>query len=458
MNVRTLASAYCPPFLRPALARLEASPLGMRLVSGTFWSVAGAVVSRGLMLMASILVARILGQEVYGEYGMIRSTVNMFVIFAGFGLGVTATKHVAEFRRSDPERAGRIIALSGTFALGTSVVVATAVLFCAPWLAAETINAPHLAPLLRIGAFILLVNGLNGAQTGALSGFEAFRTIAKVNLWVGLASFPLLVSGAYLGGLEGTVWALLFTMVFHWLLNHLALRTLTREQGVLWTLRDCLQEWPILWNFSLPGALAGFMVAPVLWACNALLVNQPGGYAQMGIFGAAEQWRAAILFVPGMIAGISLPMLSSLHGRNDAVRYRKLLKYNVIINTGASAGIAIPIALLAPWIMRSYGEDFAEGYWVLICLAVSAVLVAVNGVVGRAIASRGKMWIGLAFNMLWAVSMLGLSYWFVNLGFGALGLAGAYLLAYILHSSWQSAYVFWWSTRSPSQEALSSLP
>ena len=49
---------------------------------------------------------------------MIQSTVGMFGVFAGFGLGLTATKHVAEFRQSDPDRAGRIIGLSGLFAIG----------------------------------------------------------------------------------------------------------------------------------------------------------------------------------------------------------------------------------------------------------------------------------------------------------------------------------------------------
>jgi O-antigen/teichoic acid export membrane protein len=60
-----------------------------------------------------------LGKTGYGELGMIQTTVGMFGVFAGFGLGVTATKHVAEFRRSDPARAGRIIGLSSVFAVGT---------------------------------------------------------------------------------------------------------------------------------------------------------------------------------------------------------------------------------------------------------------------------------------------------------------------------------------------------
>ncbi|MFH1634310.1 MAG: oligosaccharide flippase family protein, partial [Chloroflexota bacterium] len=224
MNVKSIASTCCPSFLRPLFGRIENSPIGSRLALGVFWSMAGSVISRGLMLCATVLVARMLGKTGYGELGMIQSTVGMFGVFAGFGLGLTATKHVAEFRQSDPERAGRIIGLSGLFAMGTGGVMALGLLIFAPWLAESTINAPHLVGVLRISALILFINALNGAQTGALSGFEAFKTIAHVNLFIGLISFPILVSGAYFGGLTGAVWALAINLCFNWLLNHLALR------------------------------------------------------------------------------------------------------------------------------------------------------------------------------------------------------------------------------------------
>jgi O-antigen/teichoic acid export membrane protein len=104
MSVKSIASTYCPLFLRPVFNRIVNSPIGYRLASGVFWSTAGAVISRGLMLAAWVLVARMLGKTGYGELGMIQSTVGMFGVFAGFGLGLTATKHVAEFRRSNPDK------------------------------------------------------------------------------------------------------------------------------------------------------------------------------------------------------------------------------------------------------------------------------------------------------------------------------------------------------------------
>ena len=110
--LKVLAYSCSPTALHPLLKKLEASEIGLRLARGIFWSIGGATISRALMLLAMMLVARFLGKTEYGELGMIQSTVGMFGVFAGFGLGMTATKHVAEYRRKDPERAGRIIAMA----------------------------------------------------------------------------------------------------------------------------------------------------------------------------------------------------------------------------------------------------------------------------------------------------------------------------------------------------------
>lgn len=441
MSVKSLASDYCPSFLRPAFDRIENSPIGSRLARGFYWSITGAVISRGLMLAATVLVARMLGKTVYGELGMIQSTVGMFGVFAGFGLGMTATKHVAEFRRSDPGRVGRIMGLSGLVAMVTGGMMALGLFIFAPWLAEHTINAPHLTGVLRIGALILFIDALNGAQAGALAGFEAFKTIAYVNLFVGLISFPVLVGGAYFGGLTGAVWALAINLGFNWLLNHFALRKEAHRYRVPLTFRKCSRELSILWRFSLPAVLAGSMVGPVAWACGALLVNQPDGYGEMGIYSAANQWFAILMYLPVLLGSVVLPVLSERLGQKDTDQSMKTM----VLAIKANALLVLPLVLIAsiasPYIMSLYGEGFRSGWPTLVVVLLTTGLLAVQTPVGQIIAASGKMWIGFAMNMGWAITLITGTLLLVD--FGSLGLASARAISYVVHATWTFGFAIW---------------
>ncbi len=442
ITVRNLLYWICPQSLRKYWDGVQASSISSRMVHGAFWALGGAVISRVPMLLAFICVARILGRNVYGEFGVIRNTLNMFLVFAGFGLGLTATKYVAEYRCSDPNRTGRILALSGVFAAGSGALVAMGMYIFSPWLASHTINAPHLAGELRLGAVVLFLSALNGAQTGALAGFEAFKTIAKINIIVGLASFPTLVCGSYWSGLHGAILALCANMSFSWLLNHLALRRVAACYMVPFTTRGCFAEWSVLWKFSLPAALSGIMVSPIFWVCNAILVNQPGGYGQMGIYDAASQWQAIILFIPGVVGQIVLPILSNLNGLAEQKKSLKIIYYNLMVNGGISCVIALPLVAFSPFIMRSYGAGFEQGTSTLVILSVCTVFISLNNVIGQSIASKSRMWSGLLLNSLWAATLLLSSFFLMRSGYGATGLALANLIAYLLHTIFVSVYAY----------------
>ena len=99
-------------------------------------------------------------------------------------------------------------------------------------------------------------------------------------------------------------------------------------------------------------------------------------------------------------------MLSSLRGEAATQRYHNLLWNNVKLSVSASIAIAGPIALLAPWIMASFGPGFAEGTWVLVILCITAVAFAAYWIVGQSLVSRGHVWTMFFFNVGWAVTLL----------------------------------------------------
>ena len=419
---------------------LPADSLRGRFARGAVWSLFGAIISQGCNLAASVITARILGREQFGKYGIVQNTVGMLGIFAGLGLGLTATKYVAQFRTRDPQRAGRIIALGYAVATVSGGLLALGLLAYAPHLAAKTLNAPQLTLELRIASVLLFLNALNGAQTGALSGFEAFRAIARINMVRALIALPVTAAAVLLWRLPGAIWSLAFTAAVTCVLSQVSLRRHCAALRIRTRLLSGWAERRILWTFSTPAFLSGALVGPVVWAANTMLVNQPGGYAEMGIFSAASQWRNAIAFIPGILAQFALPILSNLHGERDVSRYGRALRWNLILTTASAAAVAVPVALGATQIMRLYGSGFQQGWSVLVLSAVTAVFTCANGVVGTAILSSGSVWVGLAFNAMWAVVLLAGCHFFIPTRL-SLGLAGSMLGAYIAHTVWQALYL-----------------
>lgn len=414
----------------------SANSLRQRLMHGVLWVLIGSVSFRGLELAATVVLGRLLGKEVFGELGIIISTVGLMSTFAAAGLGITGTKYVAEFWRNDPERAGRIIGTSITVSLLSGLIVVIILFFLSPWLAAYMLNAPHLSVQIQISCGYLFFEALNGVLIGILAGFESFKVIAKLKFYRGIINFPAVIVFVWSFGLSGAIGAMVMVSMVAWWINWLAVRKLTRELNIRIDYLGVKAEKQILWKFSLPAVLAGAMVGPVTWGANTILVNQVNGYTEMGIFSAANQWGMAILFLPRILSQAIMPMLSSFYGMNDRKSTAKLLWLSV----AASGIIVLPIIFLMivfnKSIMNLYGQEFIEGASVLIIVALTVGFTALGTPVWKMIAASDKMWVGVFTNFCWAVVLLACAWFFIGQGMGAYGLAMAYLIAYAFQSLW----------------------
>src|SRR5260370_33113757 len=209
---------------RPVVDRINAIPFARRIARGAFWVLVGAAAVRVLRVPISIILARYMGPTKFGELGIISGSIDLFGVFAGFGLGLTATKYIAEFRTRDPLRAGRILSVSSVVAAVGGAVFAIILYVVAPYLAAHTLSAPHLSVPLRIGALALFFSSMNGAQMGALYGFEAFQATAKLQAILGLVDLPFMLGGYSLGGLNGVTGGMVCSTFVGWMLSVAALR------------------------------------------------------------------------------------------------------------------------------------------------------------------------------------------------------------------------------------------
>lgn len=418
-------------FVNKLLTQINASTIAKRLISASFWSLMGGIIARGLALVSFVIVARILGKETLGELAIIQSTAIMISTFAVFGLSLTASKHVAEYRISDPDRAARVLKLSEIVSLVSGGIFFLLMFFSSFWLAKNVLSAPHLSDLLKISAVMLFFLALDGAQTGALVGFEAFKVTAGLNLAKGIITFLTMLIGVHLDGLRGVTIALAISSAFGWFINRAALKIEVRKNCIpLVTFKECRKELRLLWSFSLPSAICGILLAPTMWVCSAMLANEPGGYEQLGLYDIANRFFQIIIFFGVTIGAPLLPLMSDLVTSSN----KKVRKINVLLTWGLGLFAAFPLIIFPEIIQKMFGNQFSGHDFLLTCsimLFTSCVVLYKQGL-ARALAVKNLLWWGVVDNVIWALLMLTSTYALVI--YGAIGLALALLISYVLNT------------------------
>ena len=432
--------------LRSLACALAQSALAKRLAKGAFWSLAGTLFPRGLTLVSTVITARLLDKVGFGELAMVQSTVGMLQTFATFSLGITATKYVAAYRATDPPRAGRIIAAAEAFACITGGVFAAALMAGSSWVAVRSLAAPQLAPVLRIASLLLFFTALGGAQVGALSGFEAFKEMARVNLGVALLGAPLLIVGTYYAGVQGAVLASVVTAAVNWVANHALVRRIAGRQGIPIRFARCWTETRVLYQFSLPAVLSGAVASPATWVANALLCNQPRGYAELGVYNAIMRIKQLPESVATTLLLPVLPMLSEKYALGQSHAYGRILSGAFGISLVVTGPIAFLFAAIPQLCLAPYGASFQHGSAAVVWLMLHSVLIALFSPMASVLASMERMWFGAAFNLSWGLLYVAVSFALIP-GYGASGLAAALAITHLVTSLPCLAYIYRYEPR-----------
>lgn len=399
-----------------------------KLIYGIFWNFISALASQGIPMIAAIITARILGNFCYGQLGMINSTIILFSTFAGLGLGITATKYIAQLYQTDKERTGRIMGLTNLFGAVSGIIMCIILFIIAPWLASNTLAAPDLVTALRIASLLLIFNTILGIQAGSVAGFGAFRDLARVSIFQGIISASISVTGVYFFGLIGAVTAMVINSIINLILYKITINNLIKGFKIK---IDYLRSWrekDIIWKLSFPSMLSSLMVGPVVWVANIIIINTVGGYGQLGIFNAADQWRNMLLVLPYIIGGVLLPMISSnVKKENKALETVNVLSSWIIVII-----IALPLISFPEIIALFYGESYFSTVFLqsLASMMFVSCLLAYTQGISRKLVAKNLMWWGVLNNIIWASIFLILVSFLKT--YGALGLSISYLISYII--------------------------
>jgi O-antigen/teichoic acid export membrane protein len=427
---------------RPIMAlrsSIVGSPLIRRFLSSAYWSVLGSIGSNGVSLVMTMMVARLLAKEAFGEYVALQTTITMMSAFSWYGVGFTATRFAAELHRRDPARLGRILGLSELIVFVVGLVASATLAAASGWLARTAFHAPDLGPRLALVSAATLLSSLDGIQRSVLVGLSEMRAFAFGASVGALAAFPLMVGLTYVYGLDGAAAGIVATALVNCVISRAQLRNSLRHHDIHPRLSGALAEKYTLLHFALPGLLLGLAPSIAQWIVQSMLARA-STYGEMAILGVALQWFHVVNFLPATMSRAVMPLLTDVvadknHGSSSRV---------LLAGIAASLLTAIPVALLgtllSPYIMASYGAQFVSGTVVVMIAMGVAVLHAAQYSVQQLIAARAQMWVGIAMNAVQASIFVGAAYFLVAQG--ARGAMTAFAIAYVAQTTWAGFYAW----------------
>ena len=400
-----------------------------KLVTDSFWAISGNIVGKGLNLLTAIIIARMLGKEAYGEYGILVGTLSSILIFSNFGLTYTTTKYIAQYKATKPSAIPQIIKNSQKLTIVFSSIGSLLLFLFSEDVAKQALNAPNLSFPLQLISISILIGSISRTQTGILAGFSKFKELAKINTIVGITTFISGILLTFYYQLIGAIIALILIQIITCFLNRYYINKNLTERNGEFNYNISFQE---ILRFSTPVALQEALYAVLTYATALLLVNL-STYGEVGLSSAALYWSAIILFVPGILRNVILSHLSA--NINDEKRHLRILRIILAFNFSITFFISIVVYLLSDYIVKSYGDNFSGLKEVLNISVITTIFISMSNVYAQAYMTVNKNWLMLIFRIIRDSSILLFAYYLLVLNNGengALSIAQSTLIGNIL--------------------------
>lgn len=427
ITLQTAYMATTSPFSRLFL-RMQETPGQKLLWTATAWRILATVGSQLIRLVTAVLLARLLGRYAFGQFALLQNTVGLLGSMAGLGIGATVTKHVAEYRDRETEKAGRALGF-GLVTIGVSAtVVAAGLLFFAAPIAERALNSASLVGALEILSLDVILSSLDSVQVGALLGLHAFRIAALNANAKNVVYLVASITGAAVAGLNGAVWGQLLTDLLFLAINHLSLTRMCSKFEIKIKYSVQASQFRNLKDYSLPLFMSSMLNWFAQWFSNATLGRQHNGFNEFALVQVGRQWANIVTVVPGAMGEAGLPMLATHYGRgefDDLSAIARRQHHHVFVLSGV-AGLGL--AIFSPLILLAYGRGFEGHPWPMVLISASAVLQALTNVPLQIVASTGRVWPGFLFTLGFSAVLITSTLQLKS--FGATGLSFSYLLAY----------------------------
>ncbi len=385
------------------------------------------------MFITNVLAARLLPQEIFGQFTMIRSTMALIGNFINNPLGLSITRKVGEFKDSKNPIVGELIIT--TFIFSGCVLVLVVVFFAlfSDWIISSFfLDTPNFKIALFIGLLILISTNLSFLIQNTLIGLEKFKRITITSGLSTLISVPIIYFLIKEFGLYGALFgvALFFLLDFTFkFLSIIKDITINITQSV----KKIFSYSKKLMSFSFPLFLSVVLNSGSFWYSKVIIINMNKNFSGIAVFDAAYQILTIILIITGATTSVALPMLSKAFGENDGKKFNRIFKLNLLINVLIASLIALIFIIFAKQIMLLYGEKYVSGKNILIILSVASVFFSISSILNKFFIANNRVWYILLVSIVSMITLFVVLKMFISLNILGLTLAiSSYYIAAVI--------------------------
>jgi len=364
-----------------------------------------------LTLGNSVILARVLGAELLGEYAYAMGLAALFGLFPNMGISTVVTRAIAR----DP------VGGNGVFrvALRAQVLLAGLVFGVIPMFAVLLPEQP--VPLMYVGlaAAQLALGTLSWPYLAVLGGRARYDSLARAELASGIVGTTALLIAAALGGSVVAFLAahVLAAGIAVLVARRAAAPLLPTEGAQTMTLRALFRQ-------GAPFG-AGAAVQSLYTRVDILLLGQMATTVALGLYSAAYKPINLAVYFGATASGALFPLMVQAPKGSVPEAFARVMR-----GLGAAApAMALTFSGLAGLLLQTlYGAEFAPAAPILVILAWSAAANWLYAPLGVALQARGgeHWWLvilggGLVVNLLG--NLWGIPRW------GAVGAAMATLIS-----------------------------
>ena len=400
----------------------------MKVLKGFSWVAGGNIIGKVLMSIAYIAIAKILTVEENGEFGIMKSTIDNFLIFATMGIGLTSTKYLSELKRFNKKAAGEILGASLISVLCLGFLMCLLIWTYSDYIALHILKAEHLKNLLVYASFILLLTSLNSVQQGALIGLQSFKNLSISYISQGLLIILGLVIGANVFQVEGAMRGYLLAVIVLTLIIQFLLRQELTKQNITLSFTSLINNIKTISLFAIPASLSTIISAPSNWVLNTTLARQDNGYYELGLYSAIIVFSMGIRTLNASLGSVLLPLFLE---DNNPTRKKEFVNY--FSPWIIAIFLSLPFLVYPNFITLILGDKYPIEKVIPISTFAFIITIIIGHKQGisRDLIKKNKMWLS-AFSMFqWATTTLIINSFLKQ--YGAFGLSLSLTLGYILN-------------------------